>query len=198
MAVLAIEPEVRPAVVPPAWVKAAAAKLKRDRQSYADFRAADQQQHERAYEERMTRAVALAETDLREWQEDVAELEARAAEALAAFRAAEDRSREAAKFAAQKRLEYERIKGKGGVEEEYDAAVRADTADTVAADAAEVLEEKRAAMADADECRAADRERPAGAERALDAARKEAAAPAGDGACLRCDGPGVRGLRAGR
>jgi len=149
--VLAIEPKAGPAAVPAAYAKAAAAKLKRDRQSYAEFRRLDQEEFERFYHGWLAAAVAAAEDDLRAWREDVTILEPEAAEALAGFRAAEDRHREAVKAAAGKRADYERIRGKGAVEEEADAAVRADAADNVAADAAEVLEQKRAELADADQ-----------------------------------------------
>ena len=182
MTVLAIEPEAKPTAIPAAWAKAAAVKLERDRQSYAEFRAADQQQHERAHKERLTTAVAGAEDKLRLWREDIGVREPEAAETLAAFRAAEDRAREAVKFAAQKRAEYERIKGKASPEEETDAAIRADTADNVAADAAEVTEQKRAGLAEADQGLAGAREALAAAERALDRARKAAKIPAGTAA----------------
>jgi hypothetical protein len=178
--VLAIEPEAAaPPAVPPAWAKAAAAKAKRDRQSYAEFRAADQQQHERAYNDRVTAVAARAENELRLWREDVATLEPAAAEALAAFRAAEGRARDAVKFAAGRRAEYERIRGKGSPEEEAGAAVHADAADNVASDAAKVVEEKRAVMDVADQDLAEAREGRAEAERVLEQARKAAGVPAG-------------------
>ena len=179
MTTLTIEPETGPAAVPPAYAKAAAAKLKRDRQSYAEFRALDQQEHERFHRQRVDAAVAGAQDDLRLWQEDVTTLEPEAAEVLAVFRAAEDRAREAVKFAAQKRAEYERVKGKVSPEEECEAVIRADTAENVAAEAAEVAEGKRAELADADQNLAEAREGLAAAERALDRARKAAEVPAG-------------------
>jgi hypothetical protein len=177
--VLAIEPKAGPAAVPAAYAKAAVAKAKRDRQSYAEFRRLDQQEFERYYHARLDAAVAAAESDLPEWQKSVTGLEAERDEAVAAFRAAEDRWREAVKFADGKRREYERVKGEGTVQEEYDATIAADTADGVAADAAEVMEQKRAEMAVADENLAEEREGLARPERTLDTARKEAAIPAG-------------------
>ena len=179
MTTLAIEPVAGLAAVPPAYGKATAAKLKRDRQSYAEFRAIDQQEHERFHRQRVTAAVAAAQDDLRLWQEDITTLEPEAAQALVVFRAAEDRGREAVKFAAQKRAEYERIRGKTSPEEECEAAIRADTADNVAAEAAEVTEQKRAELDAADRDLAEAREGLAAAERALDRARKAAEVPAG-------------------
>jgi hypothetical protein len=180
--VLAIEPKAGPAAVPAAYAKAAAAKLKRDRQSYEEFRRLDQQEFERWRSQQLTAAVTAAEKDLREWQEDITVLEPEAAEALATFRGAEDRHRDAVKAAAGKRTDYERIRGKGTVGEEADAAVRADAADNVAADAAEVVEQKRAELADVDQNLAETRQGLAEAERTLDKARKAAQVPAGTAA----------------
>jgi hypothetical protein len=177
--VLAIEPKAAPPAVPAAYAKAAAAKAKRDRQSYAEFRALDQEEFERARGRWLAAAVAAAERELRLWREDIPVYEPAAAEALAAFRAAEDRHRKAVKAAAGKRAEYERIRGEATPEEEADAAVRADAADNVATDAAEVAEQKRAGLGDADRNLAGAREGLAEAERTLDKARKAAAVPAG-------------------
>ena len=123
--------------------------------------------------------MAGAEDKARLWREDTGVREPEAAEALAAFRAAEDRGLEAVKFATQKRAEYERVRGRTSPEEETDAAIRADAADNVAADAAEVTERKRAELAEADQGLAGAREGLAAAERALDRARKAAKVPAG-------------------
>lgn len=168
-----------PAAVPAAWAQAAKAKLERDRKSYAAFRAVDQQQHDRVHEQRVTSAAAVAEDEVRLWRLDIEDAEPEAAEALAAFRAAEDRAREAREWARLKRAEYERVKGKCTAQEETDALVVADSADTVAFDAANVMEEKQGELTSADQTLAEAREGLAAAERELDRARKAAQVPAG-------------------
>jgi hypothetical protein len=71
---LAILLKAAPPAVPPAYTKAAAAKLKRDRQSYAEFCKLDQEEFERFYHARLDAALAAAEADLPEWQKSVADL----------------------------------------------------------------------------------------------------------------------------
>jgi hypothetical protein len=170
---------VGPVAVPAAYAAAAKAKAKRDRESYAAFRTIDQAEHDKAHERRVTSAVAVAEDEVRLWRLDAEDAEPVAAEALATFRAAEDRSREACEFARQQRVAYERVKGKGSAQEETDALVLADTADTVAFDAAKVMEEKQVELAGADRALAEAREGLAEAERQLVKARKAAEVPAG-------------------
>jgi hypothetical protein len=82
----------------------------------------------------MSAAVAAAEDEVGLWREDVETLGPEAGEALAAFRAAEDRARDARDYALQQGAEAERIKDSGSAREVTDARVRADTADGVAAD----------------------------------------------------------------
>ena len=167
------------AAAPAAWAAVAKAKLKRDRESYAAFRRVDQEEHERAHRQRVTAAVDAAVDDLGLWREDLEMLEPEAAEALAGFRAAEDRAREARQYARQQILEYERVKGKGSAKEETDALVRADTADTVAADAEKAMEGKQAELTAADQALGEAREGLATAERHLDKVRAAAGSPAG-------------------
>jgi hypothetical protein len=169
-----------PVPVPAAYAAAAKAKLKRDRESFAAFRAIDQQEHDKAHRQRVTSTVAAAEEDLRLWHADIEELEPDAAAALAAFRAAEDRAREAREYARQQLGAYELGKGKSSPAEETEALIRADTADQVASDAAKVMEGRQAELLEADRSLAkAAREGLAGAERQLDKARKAAEIPAG-------------------
>jgi hypothetical protein len=140
---------------------------------------ADQAEHDRAHERRVIEAVAAAEEDLRLWREDVAQLEPEAEAALAAFRAAEDRAREAAEDARQDRVAHENAKGKVSPKEERDLLIRADTADSVAADAAEVMAARQAELTGADAELAASREGLADAEPRLERVRKAAERPAG-------------------
>lgn len=161
----------RAAASPAAYAAAMKAKLKRDRESFAAFRKVDQEQHDRAHEHRVTSAVAAAEDDLRLWREDVEMLEPEAAEALAVFRAAEDRAREAAEFARQQRAAYDLAKGRAPAAEETDLLIHADSADTVAAGAAEVMESRQAELSVADAALAEAREGLATAERHLDQVR---------------------------
>jgi hypothetical protein len=169
----------RPVVLPPAYAAVVKAKLERDRKSYAAFRAADQQEHDRAREQRVSSALAVAEDEVRLWHLDLEELEPEAAEALAGFRGAEDRAREAREYARQQLVAYERIKGKCPAAEETEALIRADTADQVALDAAKVMEGKQAELTVADEALAEAREGLAAAERELERARKATEIPAG-------------------
>src|SRR5438034_439918 len=133
-----------PVAVPPAYAAAAKAKLKRDRESYAAFRRVDQEEHDRAYEQQVTGAVAVVADEVRLWRLDIEDAEPVAAEALAGFRAAEDRAREAREYARQQVGAYERIKGKGSAEEETEARIRADAAAETAANAVKVMEEEQA------------------------------------------------------
>lgn len=167
------------AVTPAAYATAEKAKLKRDRQSYEAYREADQAERDRAHEQRVTAAVNYAENEVRLWREDVGELEPEAEAALAAFRDAEDRHRSAAEFNRQQRVAYESAKGKVSAAEETDLLIRADTADTVAADAAEVMTLKQAERATADASLAEAREGLAAAVAELERARKAAEVPAG-------------------
>jgi hypothetical protein len=176
---IAAPPKVGPAPVPAAYASAVKAKLERDRKSYSAFRAIDQQQHDLAHEQRVTEAVATAEDEVRLWHLDLEELEPEAAEALAGFRAAEDRARVAREFARQQLEAYELIKGKGSPAEETEALIRADTADQVAINAAKVMEGKQAELAAADQSLAESREGLAAAERELDRVKKAAGIPAG-------------------
>jgi len=157
----------------------AKAKLERDRKSFEAFRAADQQQHDEAHRQRVTAAVALAEDDVRLWRLEAEEMEPAAAEALAGFRAVEDRAREARGYARQQLTAYERIKGKCPAAEETEALIRSDTADQVATDAERVMEQKQAELAEADRLLAEAREGLAEAERELGKAREAAEVPAG-------------------
>lgn len=171
-----------PAPVPPAYAAAAKAKLKRDRETFAAFRRVDQEEHERAHRQRLTAAVAAEEEELRLWRVDLAELEPEAAAALAAFRAADDRAREAREFARLQRGAYERTAGKGSAQEETEALIRADTADTVAADADRIMQQKQAELTDSDRGLAEAREGLAASELRLDKVRKAAEVPAGTAA----------------
>jgi hypothetical protein len=168
-----------PVAVPAAYAQAARAKLAADRKAFAAFRAVDQQQHDQAHEQRVTSAVAVAADEVRLWRLDIEDAEPEAAATLAAFRAAEDRARDAQGWARLKRAEYERAKGKCTAQEETDALIVADTAETVAFDAAKVMEEKQAELAGADQALAEAREGLAAAERELDRAGKAAEDPAG-------------------
>jgi hypothetical protein len=168
-----------PVAVPAAFEAAAKAKLAADRKAYAAFRAVDQQQHDRAHEQRVTSAVAVAEDEVRLWRLDIEAAEPEAAEALAGFRATEDRARDAREWVRLKRAEYERVKRKVTAQEETDALIVADTADTVAFDAVRVMEEAQAERAAADLALTEAREGLAEAERELDRAGKAARVPAG-------------------
>jgi hypothetical protein len=172
-------PAYSPAALPAAYAAAAKAKVKRDCESYSAFRKVDQAEHDKAHEQRVTAAVAAAEEDVRLWRLDIEELEPEAAEALAGFRAAEDRARTSREFARQQLAAYELIKGKGSPAEETEALIRADTADQVAIDAAKVMEGKQAELAAADQSLAESREGLAAAERELDKVKKAAGIPAG-------------------
>jgi hypothetical protein len=172
-------PAYSPAALPAAYAAAAKAKVKRDCESYSAFRKVDQAEHDKAHEQRVTAAVAAAEEDVRLWRLDIEELEPEAAEALAGFRAAEDRARTSREFARQQLAAYELIKGKGSPAEETEALIRADTADQVAIDAAKVMEGKQAELAATDQSLAESREGLATAERQPDKARKAAEIPAG-------------------
>jgi len=169
-----------PAVVPPAYEAAARAKLKRDRASYAAFRAVDQAEYERGHLERVTAEVARWAEEVRLFGEDIAELGPEAAEALAAARAAEDRAREAGEYARTRRLEYERVRGKVPVQEETDASLRADAADETAHHAGQAARRAAEELGQADAALAEAREGLAGAERELVRAREMAAVPAGE------------------
>jgi hypothetical protein len=178
-ALIIAPPAAAPAALPPAYAAAAKAKLKRDRESYAAYRKADQEEHDRAYAERLASAVAMAEDNLRLWREEIADLEPQAGAALAAFRAAEDRHRQAVEFARQQRVAAEAGSGKVSPAEETDLLIRADTADNVAADAAGVVAARRADLAEVDASLAEAREGLTAAEPRLDRARKAAEVPAG-------------------
>ena len=179
MTLFAEPQQAGPAPVPPAYAAAAKAKLKRDRDSYAAFRAVDQQRHDEAHRRREASAVAMAEDEVRLWRLDIEGAEPEAAMVLAGFRAAEDRARGAREYARQQLDAYERVKGKGSPVEETEALIRSDTADSMASDAAKVMEGRRAELAEADKSLAEAREGLAGAERQLDKARKAAEVPAG-------------------
>jgi hypothetical protein len=167
------------AVTPPAYAAAAKAKLERDRKSFEAFRAVDQAEHDRDHERQVSKAVAAAEDDLRLWHQDVEELEPVAEAALAAFRAAEDRHRLAAEDARLDRVAYENAKGKVSPKEERDLLICADTADSVAADAAEVMAARQAELAEADADLAEAREGLAAAGPELERVRRVAQIPAG-------------------
>ena len=167
------------AVTPAAYAAAAKAKLERDRKSFEAFRAVDQAEHDRVHERRVSAAVAAAEDDVRLWRLDVEELEPQAEAVLAAFRAAEDRARETREYARQLRVAYEAVKGKGSAREETGALIEADSADTVAADAAEVLALRQGELAAVDASLAESREGLAASERGLEKVRKAAEVPAG-------------------
>jgi hypothetical protein len=184
--------------VPPAYTAAVKAKLERDRKSYAAFRQADQQQHDRAHEQRVTAAVAMAEDEVRLWRLDIEDAEPEAAKALTAFRVAEDRARETREYARRQRAAYERIKGKCTAQEETDALILADSSDSVAADAGEVMGQLQAELTTADQVLAEAREGLAAAERELDRARKAAGIPAGPAPISDATIRANAGLYAGR
>ena len=76
-------------------------------------------------------------------------------------------------------MAYENAKGKISPKEERDLLICADTADSVAADAAEVMAARQAELAEADASLAEAREGLAAAEPELERARKVALVPAG-------------------
>jgi hypothetical protein len=176
---IARPPAAAPPALPAAYTAAAKGKLKRDRDSYAAFRKADQDEWDRAHADRLGLAVTEAEENLHLWREEIAEQEPRAEAALAAFRAAEDRHRQAAEFARTARVTYESGKGKVSPAEETDLLIRADTADQVSVDAAEVMTARQADLADVDASLAEAREGLAAGEPQLDKARSAAEVPAG-------------------
>jgi hypothetical protein len=155
------------------------AKLDRDRKSFESFRQVDQAEHERAHQRRTAAALKTAEDEARLWDEDVAAAESEAAAGLTAFRAAEDRHRDAVEYARQQLAAYELIKGKGTPAEETGARIAADAAEETADNAGSVLTEKRAELAAADKALAEARDGLVTAERQLEATRKAAARQAG-------------------
>jgi hypothetical protein len=166
-----------PLAVPDAYQAAAKAKLKRDREAYRAFRAADQQQHEREYERRVTVAVEQWAEEVRLFLEDVEILEPEAEAALRAYRAAEDHLRQAGEYARQKRAAYELIRGKGPAGPETEALRDADAADETVYQAEQVAAQAEAALRAADGDLAEARDGLAKAERTLDEARQQAALP---------------------
>lgn len=159
----------------------AAAKLKRDRLSYAEFRAADQREHERLHELYVTRAVAVAESELRLRRIDLEALEEHAAEKLAACRALVDKSRKAAEYARLQLAAYEKVKGlaETEAEEETELSLRSSAADETAFNARSAANLAEAESGEADRDLAEVREQLTQAERGLEAARKAAEVPAG-------------------
>lgn len=167
--------------VPAGYAQVAAAKLKRDRQSYSEFRAADQREHERLHEQYVTRAVKAAEGELRLRRIDLEAVEEDAAEKLAAFRALEDKARAAAEYARQQREAFERVKGlaETSPEEETGLSLRSAAADETEFNARRAADEAEAESQEADRDLAEVREALTSAERQLGAARKAAEVPAG-------------------
>ena len=163
------------------YARAEAAKLKRDRQSYAEFRAADQREHERLRELYMTRLVKAAETEVRLRRIDREALEEYAAEKLAAYRALADKSRAADEYARLQLVAYEKVKGlaETAPEEETGLSLRSSAAEETAFNARKAAGLAQAESAEADRDLAEVRGQLTEAERQLDAARKAAQAPAG-------------------
>jgi hypothetical protein len=161
------------------WAKAAAAKLKLDRQSYAEFRAIDQQLHEQAHKARTEAAVKLYAEDLPYWREDAAQAKAEAEQALAAAREAEDKALEAAEFAVQAKDAYRKIKDTGSPAEVTEALTAAQNALTVAQDRGRAAEEAAKTREDANALLVTSREELAGAEARLAQAQRAASTPAG-------------------
>jgi len=172
-------PAPDPLAVPAAYLAAAKAKLKRDREAYQAFRAVDQQQHERVHERRMAAAVEQWAEEVRLFGEDLEILEPEAEAALKAHRAAEDHLREAGEYARQKRAAYEFVKGKGPADKETEALRDADAADETAWQAEQVVAQAEAALRAADGDLAEARDGLATAERTLDEARQQAGVRAG-------------------
>lgn len=69
---------------------------------------------ERAYDQQVARPLKAAEDGVRVQQENVSAVGEWAAEALTAFRAAEDKARAAGEYARQQRKAYERAEGQPG------------------------------------------------------------------------------------
>ena len=142
--------------------------------------------------------MAAAEEEVRLWRPRLAEREPEAAEALAGFRAAEDRARGAREYARQQLRPTRFVRGKGSAEEETEARIRADAADETAVNAAKVMEEKQAGLTGADQLLAEAREGLAVAERQLEKAGEAGGGPRGAGPYLGCDRQGERVPHAGR
>lgn len=166
---------------PAGYAQAAAAKLKRDRLSFAEFRAADQREHERLHERRVTGAVKAAESEVQLWRGDLEAVEEDAAEKLAALRALEDKARAAAEYARLQREAFERVKGLAETppEEETELSLRSSAADETAFNARKAADEAGAESQGADRDLAEAREALTSAERQLESARKAAGVPAG-------------------
>lgn len=173
--------EAGPAAVPAGYAQVTAAKLRRDRQSYAEFRAADQREHERLHGQYVTRAVRATEGEVRLRRLDLEALEEYAAEKLAAFRALADKSRAAGEYARLQDVAYEKVKGLAETppEEETELSLRSSAAEETAFNARRAADEAEAESREADRDLAEVREQLTQAERDLGAARKAAQVPAG-------------------
>ena len=163
----------------PAYVEAVRAKIERDRETYREFRAIDQDIYERQHERMLASEVDAWEADVRLFRQTVRELEAEAAKAGERVKAAEDKLAEATKYAEQCQAAYELAKDSGASPEEItEADLRFDKALRVAQDAARPVEALRQAAAEAEEDAANEREGLANARNALGAAKANAKKPA--------------------
>jgi hypothetical protein len=167
------------APVPAGYREAADAKAERDKISYEQYRAVDQQAYENAVRARKDLAVSRAATEARDWREDVEDAEGTARAALAQSRAAEDRAREMRQYAEAQRVAYEQARATGAPAALNEAHLRADAAEADADDAEAAAAKARMASQDADAALADAMDGLAAAERELVTAQQDQAAPPG-------------------
>jgi hypothetical protein len=171
---------VTPENARPAYADAVAAKLKRDRESYEEFRAIDQEIYERAVRRQRESNLAAAEEDVPLFTETVTELEAGVTEARKELQAAQARAATALRNAEKRLHEWEVARDSEASPGEIDdAAVRMTQARKTAEQRAAPLEGLRKQLSDAEADLAFERQGLADAEKALQAAQQMMKAPPG-------------------
>ena len=152
---------------------AAGRKHQREAEDFAEFAAVDQA----AYAERIAASVTRVTADLETARDAVAEAEDKAAGALRAERAAQDRAREHAEHARRQQEEWKRVQRRGTPREQTEALIASQAAAQVAQGEQAAAEGATAARELAGRELEAARGRVCEIEEAVRAAREAAASP---------------------
>ncbi len=142
-------------VVPGAYSTVLQAKLKRDRQSFGEFRKVDQELHDAGRKQQIDAEISELQENIRLYQMDITELEAEAARQRSVFSLADQHATAAEKYALEQRQAWElirndRLEDGSSPDEVVEAEIRMEKAERVAAARRAGAEPARIALEDAE------------------------------------------------
>jgi len=169
-------------VVPDAYNTVLQAKLKRDRQSFGEFRKVDQQLHDASRKQQIDATISELQESVRDYRLDITALEAEVAKQRSVVSLAGQHATAAEKYALEQRQAWElirndRLEDGTSPDEVVEAEIRMEKAERVAAARRTGAEPARIALEDAEAALAEERAELAEAEEQLARWAKAAGLP---------------------